>query len=74
MREFFAFFPVTCGNETRWLEHVKIRQWAVEDWLSGGIERWMNVGFVDNDITHMVAKQVKSIMISVSEHLGLGDR
>jgi hypothetical protein len=45
IRTFFAFFPVSCGEETRWLEHVCIEQSYWSGWGDAG---WSNVRFIDD--------------------------
>lgn len=47
----FAFFPITIGTETRWLEVCKIRQRReeVENWVGFGVtsEIWVNKYFIN---------------------------
>lgn len=45
----FAWFPVRCGNEIRWLERVNIRQSLVYNTSSTFYEKsWTNQYFEDH--------------------------
>lgn len=42
-RTFFALFPITIENETRWLEVVKVREeYRYSDWLG---YHWLRTNF-----------------------------
>lgn len=45
-RRFFAILPVTIGNETRWLETVKVRGYYWRGAYSGDLY-WKNLTFED---------------------------
>jgi hypothetical protein len=46
VRRWFAWWPVTIRQETRWLERVAVQQ-QYSTFLSGGGGYWRNQDFVD---------------------------
>jgi len=44
IRKYFAFLPVTIGNETRWLEFVKVEGYWIQLWVRWN---WLPVKFLN---------------------------
>lgn len=64
-KSFFAFLPVKCGNETRWLEWVRVEQTAIRDYNVGGIEHWSDIRFIDgNAAKKRSRKQKRNLLLS----------
>ena len=53
IKSWFAIFPITIGNETRWLERVTVKQELLKKYYTyqeGYSLRWNNFEFLDQAI------------------------